>query len=66
MKSCPQSQLFSDANVPAVGARGQGTEQFCQAGSMARPRRNPRACWLVPGAICTPGKHSWRPRKPGK
>lgn len=48
MKRCPQSQLCPDANVPAVGAKGQDTERVHQAGSMARPHRNLRPCWPVP------------------
>lgn len=50
-KSRPRLQLCSDANVPAVGAKGQDTEQARQAGSMARPHRNPRPFWLVPPVL---------------
>lgn len=51
MKRCPQSQLCSDANVPAVGAKGQDTGRVRQAGSMARPHGNLRPCWLVPPVL---------------
>ena len=50
-KSRPRLQLWSDENVPAVGAKGQDTEQARQAGSMARPHRNPRPFWLVPPVL---------------
>lgn len=55
MKSSPQSQLFSDANIPAAGAKGQDTEQICQAGGMACPHRNLRPCWLLPQRSLSPG-----------
>lgn len=51
IKNCPQSQLCSDANVPAVGAKGQDTERAHQAGSMARPQRTQGPCRRVPPVL---------------